>query len=227
MPQQQTWEKEYRNPQLIQAGEEPRKDLRRYMKFLRKEEKVQAENLSILDLGSGTGKNTIYLAEMGNAVVGLEISHAAVTIANARAKERGVVVDYRVGDIGSNYPFENTTFDLAIDVMSSNSLNEQERNVYLAETRRVLKSGGHFFVRALCLDGDKNAKNLLQQHPGQEYNTYVQKDMDLVERVFSQHDFVALYAQYFTLQKLLKKKNYAQFQGQSFKRNYWLAYLKA
>ena len=97
---------------------------------------------------------------------------------------------------------------------------------YLNEVRRVLKIGGHFFVRALCKDGDKNAKNLLRQSPGTEYDTYINKDMDLIERVFSRQDFVNLYSKYFEIQKLIKKTNYAQFKGQSYKRNYWLAYMK-
>lgn len=207
-------------------GEEPRKDLRRYIKFLRKDEGVQVENLNILDLGSGTGKNAIYLAEMGNAVIGLEISATAVEMANARAKERNVPVDYKIADIGTPYPFDDGYFDLVIDVMSSNSLNEKERGIHLAETHRVLRNGGHFFVRGLCLDGDKNAKNLLRQHPGPEYNTYINKDMNLIERVFSHDDFVTMYSKYFVVQKLMRKINYAQFKGQSYKRHYWLAYLK-
>lgn len=226
MPQRDTWEREYRNPQLIQTGDEPRTDLLHYIKYLRKEEHVEVEGLRVLDLGSGTGKHSHYLAEMGNSVTGLEISATAVDMANTRAKERGVVVDYRLADIGKPYPMEDNTFDLIIDIMSSNSLNEQERAAYLQESHRVLKPGGHFFVRALCLDGDKNAKNLLRMSPGKEYNTYFNKDMGLVERVFSHADFMAMYSKFFVIQKLIKKTNYAQFKGQSYKRNYWLAYMK-
>ena len=137
-----------------------------------------------------------------------------------------VTVDYRIADIGMPYPFSNEYFDLVIDVMSSNSLNEKEREIYLKEVLRVLKMGGHFFVRALCKDGDKNAKNLLRLNPGLEYDTYINKDMDLVERVFSHDDFVNMYSKYFKIQELIKKTNYAQFKGQSYKRNYWLAYMK-
>lgn len=50
--------------------------------------------------------------------------------------------------------------------------------------------------------------------------------MNLTERVFSREDFIALYSPYFEIQQLIKKTNYAQFKGQSYKRNYWLAYMK-
>lgn len=106
--------------------------------------------------------------------------------------------------------------------MSSNSLNEAEREIYLQEVSRVLKPGGHFFVRGLCKDGDKNAKNLIKLSPGKEHDTYINQDMNLVERVFSKEDFIETYSKYFEIQQLIKKTNYAEFKGQSYKRNYWL-----
>lgn len=226
MPQKNTWEREYQNPQLIVMGEEPRSDLKRYVKFLRKIEKIDLENLTILDLGSGSGKNANYLAGMGNNVIGLEISSTAVNLAISRAKEMNVKVDYRIADIGAQYPFTDNYFDIVIDIMSSNSLNETERKIYLEQVYRVLKIGGHFFVRALCKDGDTNAKNLLKLNPGSEYDTYINKDMNLVERIFSREDFINMYSKHFKIQELIKKTNYAQFKGKHYKRNYWLAYMK-
>ncbi|PIR90804.1 hypothetical protein COU05_00055 [bacterium (Candidatus Gribaldobacteria) CG10_big_fil_rev_8_21_14_0_10_37_21] len=226
MPQIKAWEKEYQNPQLLTKKEEPQNDLKRFFKFLRKTEKIIPEGLVVLDLGSGTGRNANYLAQLGSKVIGLEISKTALNLAKARAREEGVEVDYRLLDIGSIYPFENEQFDLVLDVMSSNSLNEKEREIYLKEVFRVLKNGGFFFVKALCKDGDKNAKNLLKINPSKEKDTYLNKDMGLTERVFTKDDFIKMYAQYFKVIQLIKKTNYAQFKGQSYKRNYWLGYLK-
>jgi SAM-dependent methyltransferase len=226
MAQKEAWEREYEDPKLIQAGEEPRKDVRDYLRFLRRSECIPPVGLNILDLGSGTGKHSNHLASLGNSVVGLEISRKGIEIARTRAKALGVEVDYREASIGEKYPLENETFDLALDVMSSTTLSERERETYLKETKRVLKRGGYFFVRALCKDGDKNAKNLLKLRPGLEHDTYVHAELGLTERVFTERDFRELYSQYFEIQKLLKKTNYARFGGQSYKRNYWLAYLK-
>jgi len=59
-----------------------------------------------------------------------------------------------------------------------------------------LKTGGYFFVRALCKDGNKNVKNLLKLSPGREYDTYVLKEIGLTERVFSREDFVKMYGNF-------------------------------
>lgn len=226
MPQQSAWEKEYRNPKLVTKEADPQNDLLRFLKFLKKEEQVKLEGLAVLDLGCGTGRNANYLAELGNTVSGLDISPTAINLAAKRARFLKLAVDYRIYDIGSKYPFNDESFDLALDVTSSNSLNSRERDIYLAEVSRVLKTGGHFFVKALCKDGDFNAKNLIKNSPGPEPDTYIIKDLKLVERVFTREDFVKLYQPYFKILQLEKKTSYTRFKGQSYKRNFWLAYLK-
>ncbi|MFH1292075.1 MAG: class I SAM-dependent methyltransferase [bacterium] len=226
MPQNTAWEKEYQNPQLVAKGDAPQKDVLRFLKFLKKQEGIELGNLTVLDLGSGTGRNANYLAELGNKVIGLEISHTAINLAKSLAKKMNVKVDYKFHNIGSGYPFDNEMFDLVLDITSSNSLNKQECGIYLSETHRVLKKNGYFFFKGLCKDGDKNAKALLKKSPGAEAGTYINKDMNLIERVFARQDFMDLYSRYFKIIKLLKKTNYTRFKGRSYKRNFWLAYMK-
>ncbi|MDD5146386.1 MAG: class I SAM-dependent methyltransferase [Candidatus Pacebacteria bacterium] len=229
MPQFNTWENEYKSSKLLVIKKaEPQNDTLRFFRYLKKYEKFKLEGLRVLDLGSGTGRNANYLAKLGNVVVGMEISHTAIDIAKKRAKEIGVEknVTYQNRNIGSAYPFEDQYFDLILDVTSSNSLNNVERDVYIQEVYRTLKKGGYLFVRALCLDGDKNAKNLLKICPGPEYDTYVILELGLIERVFGEQDFRELYGRHFKIKKLLKKSGYAKMQGQNYKRNYWLAYMQ-
>ncbi len=226
MSQEIAWENEYQNPQLLTKGDKPQNDVLRFFKFLKKQEGLVLENLNVLDLGSGTGRNANYLAGLGNKVKGLEISKTAIELAKARAKEAGLLVDYRLGDIGSKYDFSDDFFDLVLDITSSNSLNEKERDIYLSEVNRVLKKGGYFFVRALCKDGDKNVKALFEKSPAREKDTYFIQELGLQERVFSREDLIDFYSQYFQIIKLLKKTSYTRFKNQSYKRNFWLVYLK-
>ncbi len=226
MPQTDAWEREYRNPKLVTKKAEPQNDVKRFLKWLKKEQGVALEHLHVLDLGCGTGRNANYLAELGCIVTGFEISSTALRIAQERATELGVSPSYHLRSIGAPYQLSDDSIDLALDVTSSNSLNEHERSVYLTETARVLKTGGYIFVRALCKEGDANVKELLKRNPGSEYDTYVNTQMGLTERVFSREDFVATYSPLFSIEHLEKKSGYAHFNGRIYKRNYWLAYLK-
>lgn len=225
MPQTDAWEKEYRNPKLVTGNAEPQNDVKRFLKFLKKDAKIPLTDLKVLDLGCGTGRNANYLAEQGSKVTGYEISRTALSIAKKRATDDDLSVDYCIQNIGATFPEAAESFDLALDVTSSNSLNDRERATYLDEVYRVLKPGGHFFVRALCKDGDANAKELLKRSPGTEYDTYINTKMGLTERVFSKEDFLKMYNQFKVL-KLEKKTHYSRFDGRIYKRNYWLAYLK-
>lgn len=220
-----TWEKEYRNPLLVTKNEGPQADTLRFFKFLKKEEKYKLEDRVILDLGCGTGRNANYLAEKGNSLIGIEISKTAINLAKERARELGVEVDYRLGDIGEPYNIDDNSVDVVLDVTSSNSLNEEGREIYLNEVNRILKNGGYFFVRALAKDGNKNVKNLLKTSHGREYDTYLIKEIGLTERVFSRDDFVKMYSKFFKILNLEKKTSYTTFNNRIYKRDYWLAYI--
>ena len=91
---------------------------------------------------------------MNNFVTGIDISETVLK----HARELVPNGTFIKGSIGQAFPFTDNYSDIAIDSTSSNSLTEKEREIYLKETHRVLKTGGYFFVRALCKDGDSNAK---------------------------------------------------------------------
>lgn len=226
MNQGRAWEKEYQNSKLVTKADGPQADTLRFLKFLKKDQKYKLDGKNILDLGCGTGRNANYLAEEGNSVIGIEISKTALALAKERAADLGVKVDYRLGDIGEPYDIPDESMDVVLDVTSSNALDEKGRAVYLSEVSRVLKSGGYFFVRALCKDGNKNVKNLLKDSPGREYDTYYMKDLDLYERVFSREDFIKMYGQYFKILSLEKKTSYPTVNNRLYKIDYWLAYMQ-
>jgi SAM-dependent methyltransferase len=225
MSQRNTWEKEYRKPKLLTKDSKPRKDVVSFLRFLRKEKKVTLNNLDVLDIGSGVGQNSNYLAHFGNRVVGMEISPTAIKSAKENAKGSNLEVRYLEADIGKTYPFKDEAFDIVIDSISSNSLSGKERKVYLEEVFRVLKSNGWFFVKAFCKDGDSNARGLLKKYPAGEKDTYVIKEMNLKERCFSRDDFISTYERCFNIEVMKKKTNYYRFDGRSYKRNYWIVYM--
>jgi len=196
-----------------------------FAKFLKKQ-KVSPEGLHILDLGSGIGRNSFYFAERGAQVTGLEISKTAIDIAKENMSKVAFDIKYIKQSIGEKFPLTDESCDIVLDNISSNSLSEKERKVYLSETHRVLKRGGYFFVRALCKEGDANAKALLKQSAGKERDTYVMPDLGLTERVFSREDFIATYQKYFKIIHLEKTTHYTLFNSRRYKRNYWVAYLQ-
>lgn len=225
MVQEEAWDREYRKSKLLTKENKPQSDVVRFAKFLKKES-VLIENSTVLDLGSGTGRNSFYFAELGAKVTGLEISKTAVNLAEENAVKADLKIEYIKKSIGEGFAFEGDTFDIALDVTSSNSLSEAEREIFLKETHRVLKTGGYFFTKALCKDGDENAKFLLKNHPGKEKDTYIMPELGVTERVWSKEDFTGTYEKYFTVLHMEKKTSYSRMNNRLYKRNFWLVYMK-
>jgi len=184
------------------------------------------DGMTILDLGSGTGRNSYYFAELGAKVTGFEISQTAINLAKENMSGTTFDIEYEKRSMGEKFPLKDSSVDIVLDITSSNSLLEKEREVYLFETNRVLKTDGYFFVKALCKDGDDNAKYLLKNNPGKEKDTYIMPETEITERVWTKEDFISTYEKYFKILYLEKKTNYSKVNNRSYKRNFWIAYMK-
>lgn len=226
MAQERVWDREYKKSTFLTKENKPQGDVVRFVQFLKKEQKINTEGLFVIDLGCGIGRNSFYFAEMGNNVTGIEISKTALDIARKNALDAGLDINYIKQSIGDELGFKDGSFDIALDITSSNSLSESERSVFLSETKRVLKDGGYFFTKALCKDGDDNAKFLLKNNPGQEKDTYIMPDTEIVERVWTKDDFVSEYSKYFEIISIEKKTSYTKIKDRSYKRNFWIVYMK-
>jgi ubiquinone/menaquinone biosynthesis C-methylase UbiE len=226
--QKNIWENEYKKQRLVTMSDEPQASVKDFLRWLRKEHDVPLEGLHVLDLGCGNGKNSAYIAGLDatNRVVGIDISETVLVHARKRT-ETSEQVEYIHQNIGEKLSFADASFDLALDVTSSNSLDEKERAIFLSETHRVLKPAGYFFVRALCKDADKNAQYLLKHNPGPEKDTYIMPDLGLVERVFSREDFIKTYSEPgFTVLHLEKETHYSKVADRLYKRHFWVAYFQ-
>jgi ubiquinone/menaquinone biosynthesis C-methylase UbiE len=99
------------------------------------------DGLTGLDLGCGEGTNTRKVAEIGAAMIGLDI--APTFLRHARETEtadpRGIA--FVLGD-GITLPFGEGQFDFVTAFMSMMDMADQQ--AVLAEVRRVLKVGGFF-----------------------------------------------------------------------------------
>jgi 2-polyprenyl-3-methyl-5-hydroxy-6-metoxy-1,4-benzoquinol methylase len=97
----------------------------------------------VLDAGCGSGQVAIVLAERGMNVTGVDLSPAMIRRANAHAMERGVIVDWRTGDISRLADPPD-----AFDAIYARVLLQFVPDVpaALREFRRVLSSGGRLLA---------------------------------------------------------------------------------
>ncbi len=101
---------------------------------------------SVLDVGFGIGNNLIFLASLGLAVYGTELSEEICQIAGSKLSQRGYSATLKVGS-NRQLPFPDNSFDF---LTSWNVLhyedNEEAICQAISEYKRVLKPGGRFFI---------------------------------------------------------------------------------
>ncbi len=225
MSQESAWEKEYANPTFLTKDIRPQSDTVRFVKVLKKDG-FFVDGSHILDLGCGTGRNSQYFAGLGAHVTGIEISSTALTIAKEYAKTHNLNIVYKKQSMATVFPVPDNSQDIVLDVTSSNSLTEAEREVYISEVNRVLKKGGYVYMKALCKEGDDNAKKLLKQSPGKEKDTYVLPEVGVIERVWDKNDLLATYSPHFKILYLEKKTTYTHMAKRLYKRNFWICHMQ-
>jgi ubiquinone/menaquinone biosynthesis C-methylase UbiE len=104
----------------------------------------------ILEVAPGPGYLAIELAKIEKyQIVGLDISKSFVEIAQTKAKEAGVAVDFRHGN-ASNMPFDVDSFDLIICRAAFKNFTEPVQALH--EMHRVLKPGGKALIMDLRRD---------------------------------------------------------------------------
>lgn len=229
--QQQAWDREYRSSQMLSPSNVPQADVVRFLRWLKKEQKragnpLDMETVRVLDLGSGTGRNSYYFAEQGAQVTGLEFSETALTAARKFAAHGELSIEYQAHDIGELFPVATNSIDIVLDVTSSNSLSDTARAQYLSEVSRVLKTGGFLFLRALSLEGDANAKELIKRFPGPDLDTYIHPDLGIVEKTFTKESLTSTYGPYFGIAHLERVEHYNVVAGRKYKRSYWIGYFQ-
>jgi SAM-dependent methyltransferase len=107
-----------------------------------------------LDVGCGTARNTLYLAELGLEMTGFDSSTVAIEMGRRRVAEAGVEVDLRVHDLQSGLPAGDCEVDVLTDVfVYKHQLQPDVRRRYRAEIDRVLAPGGRVLI-SLAEPGD-------------------------------------------------------------------------
>ena len=106
-----------------------------------------------LDLGSGYGRTSIYLAQAGWQVDGIEFVSQAVEESRHRAAQAGVepLTRFHVADVTS-LDFLPGEYDLAIDIGCMHTLKLPDLESYRDELKRLLRSGANYILFAHLRD---------------------------------------------------------------------------
>ena len=104
-----------------------------------------------LDLGCGTGTNSIYLAQHGFTVVGVDFSAKAIATARAKVKRANVTVEIHVADVTRLDSLRvREPFDFILDIGCLHALDTTALPRYAEHLARLTRPNAVFMLYAFA-----------------------------------------------------------------------------
>ena len=101
----------------------------------------------VLDVGCGTGENSIFFSQFGTEVWGIDSAPLAIEKAKLKAKERGASVRFLVAD-AFYLDGLGTRFDTITDCGLFHTFSDEERSLFTKSLRSAMEKRGTYFM--LC-----------------------------------------------------------------------------
>jgi ubiquinone/menaquinone biosynthesis C-methylase UbiE len=133
------WDRIYK--QYGKFVEEPEEGLEKIVEVFR-EHGVKR----VLDLGCGTGRHSVFLAEHGFEVCGIDISETGIRIAEEWLKAKNLHADLRTGSFYEPLPYDDGSFDAVVSIRVIHHARIEDIRKAVKEMERVLKLNGLVFV---------------------------------------------------------------------------------
>jgi len=101
----------------------------------------------VLDVGCGTGEHVLMAAASGLDATGVDVAATAITIAERKAAERGLVARFLVHDALELAALKDS-FDTVVDCGLFHIFEDHDRPRFVDGLRAVTRVGGHYHM--LC-----------------------------------------------------------------------------
>jgi SAM-dependent methyltransferase len=101
----------------------------------------------VLDVGCGTGEHALLAASLGLEATGIDLVAAAIDRAREKAAQRGLEVRFLVGNV-LDLADLGQQFDTVLDSGLFHVLQDDDRSMFVAGLREVVRPGGRYFL--LC-----------------------------------------------------------------------------
>jgi len=148
-----------------------------------------------VDIGSGKGRNSIFLAQNGYAVTGLEYIEFARQCSEELSRlnnvsDKTIFLDACIDEV---WPLADESFDIAIDSFSSIDIETKLGRIQCRnEIYRTLKPGGYALV-TVCSAEDEWERELIAKHPGPEPNSTIWPQNEKFQKDYSEKELKSFY----------------------------------
>jgi SAM-dependent methyltransferase len=157
-----------------------------------------------VDLGCGTARNVVYLAQHGFDVTGVDFIPAAIELGRARARDAEVEANIIVDDL-TNLQHINGAFDLLVDYGTLDDLSPPHRDLYMQNILPLTHPGSMFLLvcgewssrwwERLFLDGAALAPGEVEGRFGDYF------EIEVISKIETGSTFMPMWATYLMTRK--------------------------
>jgi SAM-dependent methyltransferase len=176
MAEQIEWNDRYRAGDLPWDTGRPSAELQRVLS------RNAIQPCRALEIGCGTGTNSVWLAQQGFEVTGIDLAPLAVEQAQGRASAAGVKVHFLVADV-LDLPDLNGTFAFFFDRGCYHAVRRDAPQQYAPAVAQQLAAGG----RGLILAG--NAREPHDPGPPVVTEEQIRDELGLAFQILDLHEF--------------------------------------
>ncbi len=154
--------------------------------------KGMVENKRVLDIGSGDGYGTFYLAKFAGVAVGVDYDGPTITTAQAKYSLSNLTF---IEMDALHLRFDDAVFDVVCSFQNIEHIPEDNLAGYLSEIKRVLVPGGRLVLTTLNLDQarKKNARRPYEKNPAHCKEFTLEELTALVGKYFSLEEKYGLF----------------------------------
>lgn len=152
-------------------------------------EKIQSTQSPILDLGCGSGNDTLYLLERGKGVIPCDQSKNAIDSITAKFPE---IAEAHCFNMLDDFPFEGESFDIVIADLCLHYFLEADTKRILDEISRILRPNGCLLFRVNSIHDVNHGAG-----QGQEVEPHLYRTSDgRYKRFFDERDIRYFFRNY-------------------------------
>ena len=168
---------------------------------------IEKCNTPILDLGCGSGNNTLYLVNHNKKVIACDLSENAITNIINNFPE---IEDTKCFNMLDGIPYQDNTFDIVIADLSLHYFEKKETIKVINDIKRVLKKAGHLIFRVNSINDINHGagKGLeIEKHLYETEDRRLKRffDEDDIKEFFKDFDIEYLNEEIMTRYKLEKR----------------------
>ena len=145
------------------------------------DEIIMRSDRPILDLGCGSGNDTLYLISKGKQVIACDQSENAI---GSMKRDFPEITDTRCFNMLDGLPFKTESFEIVIADLCLHYFLEKDTAFVVSEIQRILVPGGHLFLRVNSLNDVNHGAGQGKQIEHHVFET----ESGMIKRFFDEDD---------------------------------------